>query len=140
MIKLEKLKELLLAEDLLSEDTFDIDDMELILDNREIDVFDSEWMRNYNIIKQEEGLNNQEIKNLIKSIREISYKITYNETQSSDLAGYISDDFGLIAEALVLNYNDDWLNALAKEYVEDRIPNGNLKLLKGELSQIILNS
>lgn len=138
MVKLEKLKELLLTGVLLSKDTFAIDDVDLILDNRDADVFDDEWMRNYNAIKQKGGLNTPEIKKLIDLIRELTYKATYNATKSSDLAGYVSDDFGLIAEALSLNYNDDWLNALAKEYVERRIPHSSLKPLKGQLSEIIL--
>jgi hypothetical protein len=136
MIKLEKLKDLLLAGVLLSKDTFIINDIDLILDERDIDIFDAEWMRNYNAIKG--AINTPEIKALIESIREISFKITYDSTHSSDLAGYISDDFGLIAEALFLNYNDDWLNALANEYIENKIPHNMLRPLKGELDNIIL--
>ena len=131
MIKLQKLKDLLLTGVLLSKDTFNIEDIDLILDERDIDIFDSEWIRNYNAIKG--IINTPKIKKLIESIREISFKITYDLTHSSELAGYISDDFGLIAEALFLNYNDDWLNVLAKEYVENRIPHNTLKPLKGEL-------
>lgn len=140
MNKLEKFKDLLLTGSLLSENIFTIDDINFMLDSRDEDVFDSEWMKNYNAISKNEKLNTLEIKKGVESIREISYKATYKATQSSDLAGYISDDFGLIAEALVLDYNDDWLNALAKEYVDGRVPHNKLKPLKGELHKIIFNS
>lgn len=139
MNKLEKLKELLLTGVLLSKNTFTIDDVDFILDSRDTDEFDSEWMRNYNVLRKNESLNTLEAKKIIESIREISYKTTYEVTQSSDLSSYISDDFGLIAEALVIDYNDEWVNALAKEYVEERLPYNRLKPIKGELCKIILN-
>ncbi|WP_461612174.1 hypothetical protein [Clostridium sp. Marseille-QA1073] len=138
MNKLEKLKGLLLAGALLSENTFTIDDVDFILDSRDTDAFDSEWRRNFNLIRKNEKLNTSEVKKIVEFIREISYKVAYKATQSSDLASYISDDFGLIAEALIIDYNDDWVNALANEYVEDRVPCNGLKPLKGDLSKIIL--
>lgn len=134
MNKLEKLKDLLLTGALLLENTFIIDDVDFVLDSRDTDAFDSEWMRNYNSIRKNEKLNTSEVKKIVEFIREISYKAT----QSSDLASYISDDFGLIAEALIIDYNDDWVNALANEYVEGRVPYNGLKSLEGELSKIIL--
>ena len=142
MNKLEELKKLLLIGELLSKNTFTIDDIDFILDSRDTDAFDSEWIRNYNIIKEKEDkrLSIMENKEIIKSICEIAYKMTYEATQSSDLASYISDDYGLIAEALIIDYKDDWVNALAKEYVEERIPYNSLKPLKGELCKIILKS
>ena len=139
MNKLEKLKELLLTGVLLSKNTFTIDDVDFILDSRDTDEFDSEWMRNYNVLRKNESLNTLEAKKIIESIREISYKTTYEVTQSSDLSSYISDDFGLIAEALVIDYNDEWVNALANEYVQERVPYNRLKPIKGELCKIILS-
>lgn len=140
MNKLEKLKDLILTGDLLSENTFDINDIDLILESRDRDAFDSEWIRNYNIIRRNKNLDIPEIKKIIEFIREVSYKATYEATHSSDLASYISDDFGLIAEALIIDYNDYWVNALANQYVEERVPYNSLKPLKGELYKIILNN
>ncbi|GFZ31505.1 hypothetical protein CSC2_20310 [Clostridium zeae] len=138
MDKLQQLKRLLLTGVLLSEDSFTNNDADFILDGREMDVFDSEWIRNYNKIRKNENLKTPEVKELVDSIREISYKSTYKATQSSDLAGYISDDFGLIAEALLIDYNDNWVNALAYHYVEGKIPHSVLEPLKGQLYEIVL--
>ncbi len=138
MIKLEKLRDLLLSGSLLSKHTFDIDDIEQLLDNRDISVFDNEWIRNYNEIKAMKTSIPPEVNKLVESIREIAFKITYDSTESSDLASYISDDFGLIAEALFLNYNDDWLNALLKEYTKSKVPHNTLIPLKGKLEEFIL--
>lgn len=138
MVRLEKLKKLIESGVLLSKNTFIIDDIDSILDSREEIDFDDEWVRNYNAVNEKKDLINTENKKLIDSIREISFKVLYNATESPDLAGYVSDDFGLIAEALIINYNDEWLNALAKTYLEGKIPHGNLNASKGELSEIIL--
>ncbi len=139
MSELQKLKNLILSKVLLSNNTFSVDDLDLILDERDESVFDSEWIRNYEAINEKKGITDHEIEE-IDIIREISFKAAYNATESADLAGYISDDFELIAKALILNYNDEWLNALAKEYVEDMIPHGSLKPLQGELYKILFRN
>ncbi|MBW9158484.1 hypothetical protein [Clostridium tagluense] len=138
ILYLEKLKNLMLSGSLLSKDTFIVDDLDSIMDSREESNFDKQWIRNYNKINEKRYLINFKIKELIDSIREIAYKITYAFTESSDLAAYVSDDFGLIAEALVLNHNDEWLNTLGKKYLENKIPNGTLNPSKGELRKILL--
>ena len=140
MNKINQLEKLLLTGKLLSKDIFKIEDIDLILDSRDEECFDDEWIRNYNSIKSIETkiVINSENEATIETICEISYKITYEATKSSDLAGYISDDFGLIAEALLIDYKDDWLNALASEYVRERVPHNVLDPLKGELDKIIL--
>lgn len=138
MKKLQRLKELINSKILLSENIFVIDDIELILDYRDEADFDGEWIRNYNAIDEKKDLIDLESKELIEEIREVSFKAVYDAAQSGELAAYVSDDFGLMAEALVVNYNDEWLNALGKTYVEGKIPYGNLKAIKGELSKILL--
>ncbi|MBU3107973.1 hypothetical protein [Clostridium gasigenes] len=138
MLDLEKLKNLMLLESLLSKDTFIVDDLDSILEEREESIFDEQWIRNYNEINEKRDLIDFKSKELIDSIREIAYKITYAFTESSDLAAYVSDDFGIIAEALVLNHNDEWLNTLGKKYLENKIPNGTLNPSKGELRKILL--
>ncbi|KNY25875.1 hypothetical protein [Pseudobacteroides cellulosolvens] len=138
MIKLEKIKELLTTGILLSSDSFSRVDVDDLLDKRDNDAFSDEWIRIYNEIRKKKGVISSVENEIIKSIREVSYKITYNATKSPELAGYISDDFGLISDALILNYSDEWLNALAKEYIKGRIPHYKLKPLKGDLGKIIL--
>lgn len=138
MNKLQRFKELIDSKILLSENTFVIDDIESILNYRDEADFDEEWIRNYNAINEKKGLIDLKSKELIQEIREVSFKAVYDAAQSGELAEYVSDDFGLMAEALVVNYNDQWLNALGKTYVEGKIPYGNLKVIKGELSEILL--
>ncbi|MCR8937020.1 hypothetical protein O0555_06595 [Brevibacillus laterosporus] len=54
-------------------------------------------------------------------------------TSADDLAAYISDDFGLILDSVVLEYRDEWLNGLWNEYQEKRIPQGELQHSKRQI-------
>ena len=42
------------------------------------------------------------------------------------MAGYISDDFSLIADSKRLGYSDEWLDKLISCYENARIPCGEL--------------
>ena len=71
-------------------------DVDEILDKREMDSFDSEWVRVYQAIEdQKRGKNIDDT----KDIREKAFMIVYQQSGCGELAGYISDDFGLVATA-----------------------------------------
>ncbi|MNI45281.1 hypothetical protein D3C73_997000 [compost metagenome] len=55
---------------------------------------------------------------IIKRLRERTFKTIFEHTQSSDIAAYLSDDIALLLEAIVCNYNNSWLNGLWKKYSE----------------------
>lgn len=98
-------------------------DIDEVLDQRELPVFDREWMRVYRAVevlkKARPIFDNQ-------SIREKAYRLVYAQSSSAGLAGYISDDFGLIADSKLLNYWDPWLSKLIACYESARIPQGEL--------------
>ena len=50
----------------------------------------------------------------------------YENSNSDDLAAYVSDDFGLIFDSIILNYRDEWFDKLIRCYEELNIPNGIL--------------
>lgn len=103
----------------------DIDDL---LDNRDLAVFDTEWIRVYNVVeslKNEENYSEEENKNNTK-LREQVFQMIYEFTNDSDLAGYVSDDFGLISDARLLGYNDLWLDKMVACYEKGSIPCGSL--------------
>ena len=58
-------------------------------------------------------------------VKRISQMI-YEFTNDSDLAGYVSDDFGLISDARLLGYNDLWLDKMVACYEKGSIPCGSL--------------
>ena len=98
----------------------DIDD---ILDKRESDPLDSEWMRVYREIKElKKGKKFDDTTEIEKK----AFVTVYEKSHNDELAGYISDDFGLIADGKVLNYADEWLDKLAVCYEKAIIPCGEL--------------
>ncbi|MBP1905851.1 hypothetical protein J2Z32_002499 [Paenibacillus turicensis] len=123
-----KLIQLVKEDRLLSEHALGTIHVDDLLDNRDEPQFSDEWMKVYDDISNKkltsfiDEITNQQI----DLLRELVYKKVYRYTSSSDLAGYISDDFGLIGDALHVNYNNDWLSALLKCYIEHTIPLGAL--------------
>lgn len=55
----------------------------------------------------------------------------------SDLASYVSDDFGLFSDALQINYNNAWLNGLWIKYKEMEIPYGEIDNIEGNLNNLL---
>lgn len=99
-----------------------------LLDERDLAVFDTEWIRVYNAVeslKNAENYSEAESKNNNK-LREQVFRMIYEFTNDSDLAGYVSDDFGLISDAKLLGYSDCWLNKMTACYEKGRIPSGSL--------------
>jgi hypothetical protein len=123
-----KLIQLVKEDRLLSEHVFSNIQVDDLLDNRDESQFSDEWMKIYHDISNKkltsfiDEITNQQI----DLLRERVYKKVYLYTSSSDLAGYISDDFGLIGDALHVNYNNGWLSALLNCYIENTIPCGTL--------------
>jgi hypothetical protein len=53
----------------------------------------------------------------------------FKQSESSDLAAYLSDDVALLLEAALCNYDNSWLNGMWNEYSEGRIPHGKIPLI-----------
>lgn len=108
-------------------DIFDEDCLNELLESRDSAPFDTEWCRVYEEIKALKhtrsytGGNEEEQ----GKIREKAFMIIEKNIQS-ELSEYISDDFGLIYDSLVLNYKDEWLNKLITTYKNKKIPAGEL--------------
>ena len=58
-------------------------------------------------------------------IREKAFMIIQQNTKN-ELAAYVSDDFGLIYDSLILNYKDEWLDKVIAVYKNKKIPSGEL--------------
>ena len=134
-----KLLQLVKEDRLLSEHVFSNIQVDDLLDNREASHFSDEWMKIYDDISNKkltsfiDEITNQQI----DLLRERVYKKVYRHTSSNDLAGYISDDFGLIGDALHVNYNNDWLSALLNCYIENTIPCGRLSINDHALFELL---
>jgi hypothetical protein len=119
---------------LLSPATFDLD-IEAAIDQRDQSRFEKEWLRVYQAVdsKRDRAIQIE----ALDGLREIAFKVAFEATAHPELAGYISDDFGLFGAALLIGFEDDWLNALWREYRESRFPRGELAPISGNLQDMV---
>lgn len=75
----------------------------------------------------------------LATLREVAFIRVYDFTEHADLAGTVSDDFGLIGGALLTAVDDEWLNGLWSEYREHRFPCCNIRPLPGRLCELLLD-
>ncbi len=128
MTNLESLKTLLQANHTLSFKNFDEEMIDQMLDSRDSEDFENDWLRVFREIELREKLKPLQSGDLaeLKAIREIAYKKTFSATQHSELASYVADDFELIGKSLFLDFNDEWLNALFLCYLQGIFPHSKL--------------
>lgn len=110
-------------------------DIEALLDNRDDPFFSEEWMRVYAEISHIKKMGSlpSVYASLDEGLRKIIFLKVMEITSYEELAAYISDDFGLILDSLVLEYRDEWLNGLWSEYKVKRIPQGELRHSKHQI-------
>lgn len=109
--------------DKLNEIHFEELDADDFWDQRDSASFDHEWIRVY------QALEERKKSTVVGDTREIAkkaYITVYEKSENDELAGYISDDFGLIADSKMLGYSDKWLDKLIACYEEARLPCGKL--------------
>ena len=98
-------------------------DIDEFLNKRDIEPFDSNWVRVYQIIEElKKGRTIDSTRDIEKKV----YIIVYEQTGNNELAGYISDDFGLIANSKILGYTEEWLEKLISCYENSLLPCGVL--------------
>ena len=116
------------ALDLLGKIDFsDPDAIDDLLDARESQIFDEEWMRCYSAVQDLEVEGELQTRNvIIDELREWTFKRAYKLSSHAELAAYVSDDFDLIARALQADYSDDWLGALWQTYRAGGFPCGEI--------------
>lgn len=114
--------------------TLMLEEMELTraLDQRDDPSFDEKWMAAFQRLQSTKG-KKDDANSLVTEIRELAYLQAYERWRSSDLAAAISDDFGLIGDALTIGIDDAWLNGLLDTYLAHRFPCGPIQEHGGQL-------
>jgi len=91
-------------------------DCDSYLDERDKAPFDNNWSDAFELIEQAKIKLSSKEKKLLKDrvsvLRELIFKLVIRKSKNSELASYISDDFGLIFDALALNLDDPWIHTL----------------------------
>ena len=113
-------------------------DFDELLDKRDDDVFSDEWEARFDKVETTKSETDHDEK-FSDLLRKKSFKMVIEESSSSDVAAYISDDIGMIHDALQAGLNDSWINALWLEYKSGRIPSGALTEAEGTLLELIAN-
>lgn len=127
---LKKIKE----DKIINYKVFNENNIDRLLDLRDEEIFDSEWIRAFsNIEKLQLDQNN---KKLIDEIREEIYLKTYYNLGSDDIASCISDDFELISKYYILGINNDWVNSIIYVYSKNKFPCGKIDIIKCDIKEI----
>lgn len=114
--------------EIIEEIILPIERVESALNERDDERFDSLWMevfRQVEAAKVARGIM-YDADPRVARLREMAYLKSFGRWKSPDLAGYISDDFGLIGDALTVGYVHPWLNAVASAYTNRTFPCGCL--------------
>ena len=109
------------------------DSLDDLFDSRDSDPFESEWLRVNEVVEQSQLESND----AVDALRESAFKRAFAITKSPDACGYISEDVGLIADAVRAGVADPWLASLTAGYVSGELPHGELAGDPRSLSEII---
>ncbi len=105
---------------ILTQQTFEGLDVEVYLDERDASAFADEWMQSFERWAQATAVAEEEV---LRACREQAFKQTLALTGEPELAGYVSDDLGLIGAALLQDMvNDIFVNKLLESYRQGRLP------------------
>ncbi|HDS1797308.1 hypothetical protein [Pseudomonas putida] len=99
-----------------------VNDWDEALDRRDDDVFDSAWIAAFEELKKIEYSSKSDEEG-VSGIREYVFKKVYGLVNSSDVAGYISDDIGLVAESISKVCDVEWVKKLFDIYCAGEFPN-----------------
>ena len=111
----------------------DVDALDEVLDARDSNPFDAQWLRVHGLVTQHK----LDASSSVDALRESTFKRAFAITDSPDACGYISDDFGLIADADRAGVSDEWLSALTASYASGTLPHGELTDDFRALSEIV---
>ncbi|OMF17559.1 hypothetical protein BK131_06255 [Paenibacillus amylolyticus] len=105
---------------ILTQQIFEGLDVEIYLDERDAPAFADEWMQSFERWAQDTVVAEEEV---LRACREQAFKQTLALTGEPELAGYVSDDMGLIGAALLQDVmQDSFVNQLLESYRQGRLP------------------
>jgi hypothetical protein len=136
-----KLTARITGEQLLTQDALKSLDADACLDERDDPAFDSRWVAIHRQVQERAQLMGIDLENIpeLSALREAAFVKTHQLVGEGELPSYVSDDFGLLGSALVVEVEDPWLNGLWVSYVRGRIPCGKIPEIGGRLIDLVSN-
>ena len=100
------------------------EDVEVMLEKRDDTIYSARWMDLFRQIGEKKAGwgPSQDADSRVARLRESAFMQSYKRWRSPDLAAYISDDFGLIGDALVIEFTDRRVDLLLDRYPTGRFP------------------
>ena len=99
-------------------------DIDSLLDQRDSPEFEDEWLRVSKEVqaKWSAYADSETEIGKIDRIRELAFKKCFEFTGESEISGYVSDDFELIAKASAMSFASPFLEEAMKKYLAGAIP------------------
>jgi hypothetical protein len=130
IVKVKEQLSIILSEFILSLDALDEKFINELLDSRNSDPFDNNWVEANEALKEHSKNINanekEELNKFLEEIRKEAFIKTIKASQSSDLAAYVSDDFEMIGTALILEFSNSFIASMLNSYTFCIVP-GDLK-------------
>lgn len=98
-----------------------VEDWEALFDRREQPAFDNDWGRVFQTLHKM-SYQNPVDEAEITSLRELAFKAMFQLTKNAEVAAYVSDDIGLIADALAKAMISTYCDQLLASYKAGRFP------------------
>ena len=98
-----------------------VKDWDEALDQRDRGEFDALWVESNEYLKKlDYKIPTDEME--ISALREFSFKKVFRLTQNSEAASYVSDDIGVIGEAIAKGHVSGWVAKLLDLYHKGEFP------------------
>ena len=111
------------SEKLLSKAAFQSVDLDGVLDSRDKDPFDSNWVESHQRVEAAWSANSTDEQTAkVNKVRQAAFVAASSMTNHHEIASYISDDFELIAKSVVLGDLDSFTSRLFERYRRGEVP------------------
>jgi hypothetical protein len=104
---------------------------------RDTPNFEERWLEAFAALNQRATEISEAELRAVDVLREAAFKAAYRNSLNPDFAAFVSDDFELIARAIVLGVDAPWINGLWLCYKNDRFPIGELAAVSGYLRDML---
>ena len=127
-------------ERMLAEAAFSTIDADALLDDRDSnELFEAQWLRVHRKLEElwkAEPIDDDQV-DAVDELREVAFSAAGEASGHHELAAYVSDDFDLIGKALVLGFDDPWLNGLFLVYKNGGVGGPGIEEQSGQLRALV---
>jgi hypothetical protein len=130
---------LVTMERILDADFFKANDYIAIFEARGKPPFEHQLATAEEEIEVDKEINhfNDEDEALVNAIAQKAFNLTSHHTQNDEIAGYISDDFRLIATTIRLEIEDEWVCSLLNSYIKKKIPCADMEIIDSDFEKLL---